>query len=203
MSGGEKRRRLVRLTALVVLGDWDELAALRRAAPAGEPDREWREALLQSHLFAGFPRLVEALEVLARAGGTGEAGAEEVEGPGAPALGRGAELFEAIYGASADTVRARLAALHPELSVWIAEHAYGRVLSRPGLAGATRELCAVAALAATGQDRQLASHARGALRLGASPAELREALDSVADLVDGERVARARAVLERVERLER
>ena len=48
--------RLARLFAAVVLGRWTEVERLRREAPPGEPDRGWREAFLQSHLFAGFPR---------------------------------------------------------------------------------------------------------------------------------------------------
>jgi len=71
------------------------------------------------------------------------------------------------------------------------------VLARPGLAGDRRELLAVAALTALGQDSQLASHARGALRLGATRAELRGALDAAADLIRPERLVSARRVIER------
>ena len=78
---------------------------------------------------------------------------------------------------------------------WIAEHAYGRVLSRPGLDGASRELVAVAALAALGHDRQLASHARGAVRCGARPGDVLAILDAVADLVPAERLGRARDIV--------
>ena len=54
-----KDTRLVRLSAGIALGAWDEVRTLRQEAPAGEPDRAWREIVLQSHLFAGFPRVVE------------------------------------------------------------------------------------------------------------------------------------------------
>lgn len=200
---GGRDRRLVRLTAAIVLGAWDELAALRREAPPGEPDRAWREAVLQTHLFAGFPRLVEAYEVLERAGGLGEPEADEGEegALGLPARrDRGAELFDAIYRDQAAGVRERLAAYHPDYGDWIADHAYGRVLSRPGLAPRRRELCAVVALAVTGQDRQLASHARGAVRLGGSAAELAAVIEAVVDLAPEEPLERARAVLARFAR---
>ena len=209
----ERDERLLRLVTTVVLGDWDGLRGLRRGAPAGEPDRGWRETLLQAHLFAGFPKVVEALAVLGSEGGLGAPEPEELE-PGSPgpspggspdrahperALGeRGARLFDRIYAGHADRVRAFLEGAHPDFARWVAEHAYGRVLTRPGLGADRRELLAVVALAATDQDRQLASHARGALRCGAEPAELERALEVVGDLLGRERSGRARRAVARI-----
>ena len=194
MSLSARDRRLVRLSAAIALGLWDELGALRRNAPLGEPDRAWREVVLQAHLFAGFPRVVEAASVLAEAGGLGPPEAGELESD-APDLAAGKTLFEAIYAERAGTVRATLERAHPLLARWIAEHAYARVLARPGLAPDRRELCAIAALAAHGQDRQLAAHARGAVRLGASIAELRSTLDAIAEWLSPASLERARNVV--------
>ncbi|MAF66263.1 MAG: 4-carboxymuconolactone decarboxylase [Planctomycetes bacterium] len=102
-----------------------------------------------------------------------------------------------MYGDDADEVRALLAAADPLFAAWVGEHAYGRVLSRPGLSADRRELLAVCALAALGQGRQLASHARGALRCGAAAAEVSAALDCVADLLAPAELERARAVVAR------
>jgi alkylhydroperoxidase/carboxymuconolactone decarboxylase family protein YurZ len=193
MSLSASERRLVRLSAAIALGRWDELRALRRAAPRGEPDRRWREVLLQAHLFAGFPRTVEAASVLAASGGLGPPEADEQAS--APDLAAGRALFDAIYGPQADAVRGELARCHPALATLVAEHAYARVLARAGLASDRRELCAVAALAGQEQERQLAAHARGAVRLGASPAEVRAALDAIADLLAPGALERAREVI--------
>lgn len=188
--------RLARLFTAIVLGDWGALRAARAAAAPGEPDRSWREALLQAHLFAGFPRVVEACGVLAEVGGLGRPEPGEIAGePDRPERGRA--LFDRIYADGAERVRAALTAGHPDLASWIEGHAYGRVLSRPGLDPARRELLAVAGLAATGQERQLASHARGALRCGARPEALAGVLDAVADLIAPDDLARARRVVER------
>lgn len=177
----DKLTRLLRLGTAIVIGEWGELERLRAGAPAGEPDRAWRETYLQAHLFCGFPRTVEAGEVLLRAGGLGQPAGDELDSRGdAPA---GARLFDTIYAADAESVRGRLGQYHPSLACWIADHAYGRVLARPGLDGCTRELLAVCALAATSQHRQLASHARGARRLGASGQDLRASLEAVSDLL--------------------
>lgn len=194
-----KELRLVRLFAACVLGRWDEVTRLRLDAPAGEPDREWRETVLQTHIFAGFPRTVEAYGVLASAGGLGVL--EPDERDGASDFGeRGARLFERIYAERATEVRATLASGHPDFAEWIERHAYGRVLARPGLSPAQRELLAVVALAALGQDRQLASHARGAVRCGATAAEVAGVLECVRDLVTAERYERARDVIEHFSR---
>lgn len=194
-----KRVRLARVVAAIVLGDWRELRRQRAAAPPGEPDREWREAVLQTHLFAGFPRLVEAYEVLERAGGLGAPDRDEHR-PLALGDQDGAALFERIYADQAAAVRGRLAGFHSDFAAWIADHAYGRVLSRPGLAPDCRELLAVAALAMQGQDRQLASHARGAVRCGARTEEVFEVLTAIEDLLPPGFADRGRSVLERFAR---
>ena len=163
MSSPALPRSLIDLTVLAVLGRFEALRAWRRSL-VEPPGRAHREALLQVHLFAGFPRLVEAFGVLEECGGLGPIGPEELLG-WPPDRGRGLELFGRIYAAQSAAVAGSLERFHPELAEWVLGHAYGRVLSRPGLPGEHRELLAVAALIATDQERQLASHVRGAGRL--------------------------------------
>ena len=197
MAFSDKDRRIARLFTAVVIGDWDAACAQRRAAPSGEPDRAWREALLQAHVFAGFPRVVEAYAALQAAGGLGEIGLDErLAEDEQPERGR--ELFERIYGEHASRIRGFLRESHPDFADWIEGHAYGRILTRPGLSADRRELLAVCALAAFGQERQLASHVRGALRCGARAGEVREALECVRDLIGSERTERALRVAARL-----
>lgn len=198
MALSAKDHRLLRLFVATVLGRWDEVTRVRLGAPAGEPDRAWREAVLQVHLFAGIPRQVEAYEVLERAGGLGDATAEGLAEPDLPE--RGWTLFNRIYGPNATHLARRLEGFHPDFGRFVQGHAYGRVLTRPGLEADRRELLGVAALAALGQDRQLASHARGSVECGASREEVFEALEVVADLIDPELLGRARQVVERFAR---
>lgn len=172
----EKAERLARLFTAICLGDFDEVRAIRRDAPANEPDRAWREAVLQTHLFCGFPRLVQAYGVFDAEGGLGDPEPDEYELEGDTRV-RGAALFDEIYSTAADKMRSRLDEFRPDFSTWIQEHAYGRVLSRPGLEPALRELLSVCVLAAMDQPAQFESHARGALRLGATSEDLFKALD--------------------------
>ncbi len=52
------------------------------------------------------------------------------------------------------------------------EEGYGKTLAREGLSARRRELATVAALSALGWTLQRAAHARGALHVGATPAEV-------------------------------
>jgi len=52
--------------------------------------------------------------------------------------------------------------------------AWGQVWTRPGLDLRLRSICTVAVLCALGEHRQLATHIRGALGQGVTPAELAE-----------------------------
>jgi len=196
MSLADPDRRLARLFAACVLGDWNEVRAQRAAASDSEPDRRWREALLMVHVFAGVPRGVESYGVLESAGGLGIADPAELTEPTAGPD----ELFTRIYAESTDEVRGLLNRHHPLFARYVLEHAYGRVLSRPGLAADRRELLACAALTVLGQERQLASHARGAVRCGASPAEVAAVVEVVLDLAAPERIETARQVVRRFAR---
>ncbi len=192
-----KLERLAQLFTAIVVGDWPALREVRLAAPPGEPDRGWREALLQAHVFAGFPRVVEALDVLEEAGGLGPLGRDEALAE-AEQPERGRELFERIYAEHAPRVRAFLERGHPDFARWIEGHAYGRILSRPGLGAAERELLAVCALAALAQERQLVSHVRGALRCGASAADVKAVLGACRALIGPERCDAALRIAQRV-----
>ncbi len=66
--------------------------------------------------------------------------------------------------------------LSPELDALMTEVGYGRVLARPGLSLATREVVTAAALAGADRPRQLRAHLEGCLRVGVTEMELHEVL---------------------------
>ena len=147
------------------------LAAARRAG-VGRVAAE--ETALMLVLHAGYPAALEGARVLLEEW-PGRARRRREGGP-PEWTRRGERLCARVYGSAYAKLRRNVARLHPDLATWMIEQGYGRVLTRAGLSGMSRELVAVAVLAAGGWERQLVSHLLGAARLGASPAEIRRAM---------------------------
>lgn len=164
------------------------------------------EALLQSHLFVGYPAALTALarwrETDAGRPGAGRdgSGAEDLDRPGpTERRERGERLCRRIYGDDAyRKLRRGVRRLHPAMDRWMVEEGYGRVLARPGLGVTERELCVVGLLAAADWPPQLHSHLRGALRAGARPERVEAALEAGARLAGGAAARRARERWRRV-----
>jgi 4-carboxymuconolactone decarboxylase len=197
----EATRALVVLAAVIATGSEralrDEMA---RAVVAAVPPAWVEELILQSYLFAGFPRTLNAMREWRRVSGRTapdrDAG-EEYANVGEWAAS-GEETCAVVYGPMYERLRVNIRHLHPALDSWMIVDGYGKVLSRPGLDLRRRELCVVAVCAAAGQERQLHSHLHGALHAGAAPAEVEETLAAVAPLMDDEMAARARHLWARV-----
>lgn len=180
-------RALVRAAAAVSGGD--ELAvrdALTRSH-AAVPHQWIEELLLQTYLFAGFPRALNALREWRRllpAPVEPVRPDRDVDGWAA----QGAATCRSVYGGMYDRLRVNIERLHPAIDDWMVIEGYGKVLSRPGLDLPRRELCIIAACVAAGQERQLHSHLHGALNVGVAPAVVREALEALRSNVSPARV---------------
>ena len=168
------RELLVALSAALAARDdaaVDE--ALGRAARDGDPTAV-EETILQSYLFLGYPAALNAFarwrELTGRSPGTAHGDREAWPG-------RGEQVCQAVYGGQYEGLRANVARLHADMERWMVEEGYGKVLGRPGLDLPTRELCIVALLAVQDVPRQLYSHLRGALNVGASTGEVERALE--------------------------
>ena len=193
-------RRLVRLAAILTSGAETEIrdacAAVVGAVPA-----EWvEELILQTYLFAGFPRALNAMREWRRA--SGRAAPRGDEGTDYDRAGewlrRGEATCATVYGPFYAKLRPNIADLHPALDAWMLVEGYGKTLSRPGLDLRRRELCIVAACMAARQDRQLHSHLHGALHAGATMAEVSATLREVGELVSEDDRRRYEALWARV-----
>jgi 4-carboxymuconolactone decarboxylase len=187
---------LARLSALAAVGRGGELRrAILRARRAGVPLSQIKELFLQSYLFAGFPRMINAFLTLASVPGSG--GGAPSEGLLAPGRlrRRGEKHCRAVYGEQTDAMLARMREMHPDLAEWIVSEGYGKVLGRRWLGQRDRELASIPVLALQGVEAQLYSHLRGALRLGASRAQIRRALRACRGIVPGRRLDRAEKLL--------
>lgn len=193
----DEMRTLARLAAIVATA---EEAEVRRAL-AGALDvvrPEWvEELLLQTHLFAGFPRSLNATREWRRVSGR-PAPAAATGGTVAQWRERGERTCARVYGATYERLRQNIRGLHPELDEWMIVEGYGKVLSRPELDLARRELCIVAVCAAAGQERQLHSHLHGARNVGVAAGVVDALLDSLGDLMNERRLTSARLLWARV-----
>lgn len=191
---------LVRTGALLTAGDEPAMrAALIVANGAVRP--EWiEELLLQTYLFAGFPRALNAAREWRRISGR-PAPSDDAESAldAETWRARGEATCATVYGPFYQRLRVNIRDLHPALDSWMVVEGYGKVLGRPQLDLARRELCVVASCAVARQDRQLHSHLHGALHAGVDAAVVSAVLALVADLLSPDDVRRYAGLWARVQ----
>jgi len=198
----DETRCLVRLSAIITaLSEPAIRAALAEAVGCIRP--VWvEELLLQTYLFAGFPRGLNAMREWRRASGR-EAPREAARAASDHETldawrEAGERTCARVYGESYERLRHNIRHLHPDLDDWMILEGYGKVLSRPQLDLPRRELCIVAACAAADQDRQLHSHLRGALNVGVAEQVVGDTIDELASLLSADRLNAVRLLWARV-----
>ena len=202
---------LVRLAARITGGsELDVRAGLAECGTAGVPDVWVEELILQSYLFAGFPRALNAAREWRRDGDGTRGDGRRVTGQATSGDGqesyadvydwrlRGEETCATVYGEMYEKLRGNIRRLHPQLDEWMIVEGYGKVLSREGLDLPRRELCIVAACVAAQQDRQLHSHLHGALNAGVSRAAVDATLVAIRDVVPDGAIVSASLLWNRV-----
>ena len=203
---------LVRQSARITAASEAEVREGFAECNAAQVSQRWQEELvLQSYLFAGFPRALNAAREWrksqdATAGHDGERSgvasfasrANEGYADVFEWRERGEETCAVVYGKFYEKLRGNIRALSPSLDEWMIVEGYGKVLSRDGLDLGRRELCIIAACAAAGQDRQLHSHLHGALNAGVPAEVVRAALDALAGVVSEEMLVRGKMLFVRV-----
>jgi 4-carboxymuconolactone decarboxylase len=193
-------RCLVQIAAAIAGADESTMRSVMETTIGNAEHAKVEEVILQSYLFAGFPRTLNAARIWRTVSGE----AAPTEDPEAELsnssdwVERGEATCETVYGESYEMLRRNIRSLHPALDSWMITDGYGKVLSRPGLDLRTRELCIVAACAASAQQRQLHSHLHGALNSGASVAEVEATLDALDEMIDADELARYRSLLSHV-----
>ncbi len=198
---GDEERALIRLAAMIAAGsEADIRTELTRAFE--DAREEWiEEVILQSYLFAGFPRTLNAAREWRRVSGRPAPVADDGERLDLAEewQRKGEKTCATVYGPFYERLRHNIRELHPALDAWMIVEGYGKVLSRPGLDLARRELCIVAACAASRQERQLHSHLHGALHAGASESAITDTLTTVGLLVSPDDAARHRMLWARIQ----
>jgi len=140
------------------------------------------EALLQLHLFAGYPCSLTALTILST-----EFQSLFPKSSLANLIDnepfnyqtykdRGLQTCELVYTNTFAPLMAKLKKSSPQLQEWMLIDGYGKTLSRSGLSIQEREMLIVTVLLVQGWKKQLYSHIRGAKNVGCSQKILIELL---------------------------
>jgi 4-carboxymuconolactone decarboxylase len=194
-------RHLVRIAGAIAGSPEGQMRATMSEAIEEVDHAAVEEIILQSYLFAGFPRTLNAARAWRAVSPEPAPEGDRDDLPTDLESWReqGEETCAVVYGDHYEKLRRNIRALHPTLDEWMIVDGYGKVLSRPGVDLRTRELCVVAACAVSGQQRQLHSHLHGALNAGASASELAAVLDALADLISRDDLSRYRQLLQKID----
>ncbi|HEU4724784.1 MAG TPA: carboxymuconolactone decarboxylase family protein [Candidatus Eisenbacteria bacterium] len=169
---------IARLSAAIAANAPEDVSReVETALHAGLSGAAVYETILQSYLFLGFPRAIEAFFAakphLERHGGIPAA-----PEPPSPAewTARGESLCREIYGRHYEKLVDTMRGFSPDLAAWMILEGYGKTLSRPALTPVEREIGVLAILTVTRMWRQLRSHAIGTVNVGGTRAGARAAI---------------------------
>ncbi len=156
------------------------------------------ETILQSYLFLGFPRTIEAALAFNKIFGKIREGRdiEKISPDESESwFTNGLRLCRRVYGANFENLKNRFSDVSPEIFRWMVIEGYGKVLSRPKMTHIERELAEVAALIVDGRERQLLSHILGSLNVGADMKLLMQVNRDIKPLAGDENSALAEKIM--------
>lgn len=166
------------------------------------------EIILQSYLFCGFPRMLEALfclvEIVPPERYLDSCGSDPSDSlaytseEAARFESDGRSLIRRIYADKYERLQEAVWKMSPEVFRLMLIEGYGKTLSRPKLDVITRELAVVASLTVDGRVRQLQAHLRGALNVGATVGQLQSTLNTLSPVCGSENTQTALALLREV-----
>ncbi len=183
-----RQLHLATVASLEAQGDLDRLVpAINEALDGGVTVNELKEAFSQLYAYTGFPRSLNALGSLAKV-----LDARREEGrtcnEGRPwerpkawddarlSLKEGTERQTRLSGRSYDY------AFCPQDDYYLKAHLFGDIFAGDQLSPADREIVTVAALASLkGVAPQLASHQKGAVRMGNTPEQVTELMSYLSE----------------------
>ena len=198
-----KQQAIPLIAAAMAVSDMAGLnAALNRGLDAGLTVSEAKEVLVQLYAYVGFPRSLNALgELMKVVGERQQRGLRDAPGrePTRPvptgnelrAVGRANQTK--ISGAP---VAGPVFEFAPVINEFLQSHLFGDIFERDNLDWRSRELATVGALAATpGVEAQLRSHMAASIRVGLTPAQLRQVIEILEKGGDADAAGRARTAL--------
>ena len=201
----DKQVRLLALFSAVITYGQEELTEETiRYLDKNEINRTAiNEAILQSYLFLGFPRMIDATLAYNKVFG------DQSENTDIDRISlresekwytEGKALCRRVYGNNYERLKKRFIAMSPDVFRWMVLEGYGKVLNRPGMSHIERELAEVAALIVDKRERQLISHVMGSLNVGASIGLIKKVNEDIKPLSGDEAFTRAESIISEIEK---
>lgn len=167
----EYRDQLLRIIIALASNQMERVQThLQKAHEMNIPHEEVYEAILQIHLFAGYPASIEGLNALYAIYGPIEHIGEETNIMLFEE--RGEQLCKEIYTTVYDKMMQKMQTISPDLALWMILDGYGKTLARPALHIQYRELINLVILALGKWRNQFISHLRGSLNIGITIQEI-------------------------------
>lgn len=207
MMAPDRNNKRVRMlsffSAVIARGDYEMTKAALSELKTLKVDKQAiYETVLQSYLFLGFPRMIEAALAFNEIYGDFES-ADDFKMFSREESQRwfesGKQLCRKVYGKNYDKLEKRFLSMAPDLFRWMVIEGYGKVLTRPGMTQVERELAEVAALIVDKRERQLVSHVMGSLNVGADMALLKQISGDIEPVAGETACEMASAVMNRIE----
>lgn len=205
-SASGEALRLALLSGLVALADNSAIkSAIRELDRQGTAPEDMHEIIMQSYLFCGFPRMLDALFNLAEIieparylkNGQGELPAKlaYTAEESSRFEERGRDLIKRVYAEKYPRLEQAITDISPDIFRLMIMEGYGKTLARPDLDTITRELAVVGALTVDGRARQLLAHIRGSLNVGAEIGQVEELFGLLESFAGPEKISLARNIL--------
>lgn len=197
-----RQQSMVAIAALEAKGDMDGLRdAINKGIDNGLTVNDIKEALSQLYAYTGFPRSLNALNMLKQVSEERKAnGIDTPEGkdadpmtPDYDALKAGTEVQTKLVGGVSFNY-----SFAPQTDYYLKAHLFGDIFARNNLSHKERELVTVSALSSLkGCESQLKSHVSGARNMGLSDDEIHSIPETLEALVgDTEAWRAAKAIAE-------
>lgn len=180
----QREKSIATVAAYSAMGDIQKLKqALAQGLDCGVTVAEFKEVLVQTYAYCGFPRSLNALgaymELLKERGGKDAKGASPGPLPAGKSIDFGAENQTKLVGAP---VKGELFEFAPAIDEFLKAHLFGDIFGRDNLDWKTREIATIAMLASMdGVESQLNSHIKIGLNNGVNSGQVSEILKIAAD----------------------
>lgn len=166
----EVNESLIKIAFYLACKDWEKLESELQIYTRQNYQRHFIDELfLMSYLFLGFPAMISAFEILQRIN-QNKKQSYKINKKNDYNLWekRGLKLFKKIYADKSYKLLLKAKRMHPEVVKWMITEGYGKVLSRKFLPIRNREFIIITFLVVSFYPKQLHSHLKGTLNVGAT-----------------------------------